>query len=199
MKTLHLVASPRKENSSSHGLCMDILDQLKKKNPDMMLDTMHLFDLDLPNVDQYTAEAKYETMSGSTPTSPDWEKVVKMSKDFASYDCYVIGTPMWNFTIPYKLKQYIDLVVQPGISFHYTQTGPEGLLSGKKMYIATTHGGDYGQEPMKQFNFLEPYLRSIFGFIGITDIQVVTAQPLDISAEISLGAINDAKEVISDF
>lgn len=199
MKTLLLIASPRKENSRSQVLCYDIIEQLKKKNSDMMIDTFHLFEEDLPEVNQYTAEAKYVTMMGGTPTDTDWERVAKMSKNFASYDCYVIGTPMWNFTIPYKLKHYIDIVVQPGISFHYTEKGPEGLLSGKKMYIATTHGGDYSQEPMKGFNFLEAYLRSIFGFIGIKDIQVISAQPLDISAEISVAAISGARLLLVDF
>ena len=172
MKTLFLSASPRKENSRSRLLSNVLLEKLKSKNPDMSVDSMDLFEVDLPDILQYTADAKYETMMGGSPADSNWEKVLEMSRDFASYDCYVLGVPMWNFTIPYKLKHYIDVVVQPGVCFHYTQNGPEGMLSGKKMYIVATHGGDYSQAPFNQFNFLEPYLRSIFGFIGITDIEV---------------------------
>ena len=198
MKTLHLNASPRKENSRSLSLCTHLLEQLKNANPDMVVDSLNLFEEDLPEIEKITTEAKFETIMGGSPTNDSWDKVIKMSKDFASYDCYIIGAPMWNFSAPYKLKHYIDIVVQPGICFHYTEAGPQGLLSGKKMYIVTTHGGDYSQPPVSQMNFLEPYLRGIFGFIGISDIQVVSAQPLDVSAELTTTAMANAKAAINN-
>ena len=134
---------------------------------------------------------------GGKPSHQGWTTTMSLSQQFSEYDCYVIATPMWNFTIPYKLKQYIDNVIQPGICFQYTQTGVEGLLTNKKMYIVSAHGSYYSQEPMNQFNFLEPYLRSIFGFTGITDIHSVTAQPVDISPELSVAAIESAKSQIN--
>ena len=100
-------------------------------------------------------------------------------KRFLSADAYLISSPMWNFSIPYPLKHYIDIIMQPKYLFRYTEKGPEGLLKNKKMVIITSHGGDYSSEPASKFDLQKPYLRTVFGFAGITDITFVNAQPMD--------------------
>jgi FMN-dependent NADH-azoreductase len=77
------------------------------------------------------------------------------------------------------LKQYLDIIVQPKYLFRYTETGPEGLVKGKKMVVITSRGGDYGAEPGKAFDQQEPYLRTVLGFVGLTDPIFIHAQPMD--------------------
>jgi FMN-dependent NADH-azoreductase len=91
---------------------------------------------------------------------------------------------MWNFSIPYVLKNYIDIIVQPKFLFQYTDKGPEGLAKNKKMVICTSRGGDYSPEsPFHPYDFQEPYLRAIFGFVGISEIKFINAQPMDAGGE----------------
>jgi FMN-dependent NADH-azoreductase len=86
---------------------------------------------------------------------------------------------MWNFSISYVLKHYLDVIVQPKYLFRYTATGVEGLVKNKKMVIVTSRGGDYSTSPVKAMDCQEPYLKTIFNFVGITDILFVNSQPMD--------------------
>lgn len=90
-------------------------------------------------------------------------------------DTFVMGIPMYNFSIPAVLKAYIDLVVRGGKTFSYEGGSPRGLLTGKKLFVITASGGDYSQYPAKNMDFVEPYVRSIMNFIGITDITFIKA------------------------
>ncbi|HLD82724.1 MAG TPA: NAD(P)H-dependent oxidoreductase, partial [Candidatus Omnitrophota bacterium] len=112
-----------------------------------------------------------------------------------SADTYLITTPMWNFSTPYPLKQYIDLIVQPKYLFRYTDKGVEGLAKNKRMVVISSRGGDYSpQSPFHTYDFQEPYLRAIFGFVGITDIAFINAQPMDASGqEVQNKKIEEAK------
>ena len=109
-----------------------------------------------------------------------WKDVVRNIERFLAADHYLISTPMWNFGIPYFLKQYIDVILQPNYLFRYTQNGPEGLVKNRKMTIITSRGGDYGPgSPFHAYDLQEPYLRAAFGFAGLTDIAFINAQPMD--------------------
>ena len=89
-------------------------------------------------------------------------------------------TRMGNLSIPYKLKHYIDIIIQPKYLFKYTPSGVEGLAKNKKMAVITSRGGDYSKgTPSQNYDLQEPYIRAIFGFVGITDITFVNAQPMD--------------------
>ncbi len=123
-----------------------------------------------------------------------WEEVLQHIQRFLSANVYLITTPMWNFSIPYMLKHYIDVIVQPKYLFQYTDHGVEGLAKNKKMVVISTHGGNYSTEEMQDMNFLEPYLKAVFGFVGITDIQFITAEPTNKGKELCEEKINEAKE-----
>jgi FMN-dependent NADH-azoreductase len=112
-----------------------------------------------------------------------WDAIDATCKRFLEADVYVITTPMWNLSVPYALKYYIDAIVQPGYLFRYNESGvAEGLLNGKKMVVVTSRGGDYAPgSPLQGFDFLEPYLRAIFGFVGITDVHFINAHGMDLS------------------
>ena len=143
-------------------------------------------------------DAKYAMMGGAglnDKTKKSWEQISAYSADFLSYDAYLISCPMWNFTIPYKLKHYIDVIMQAGILFSFTENGVEGLAKNKKMFCITSRGNDYGSgSQMHKFDFQEPYLRSIFGLAGIYDISFVNAQPMDFAPGITESNLNKALE-----
>ncbi|MDD5422569.1 MAG: NAD(P)H-dependent oxidoreductase, partial [Candidatus Omnitrophica bacterium] len=123
-----------------------------------------------------------------------WKNIERYINDFLSADDYLVSTPMWNFGIPYPLKQYIDIILQPRYLFRYTDKGVEGLAKDKKMVVVTSRGGDYSQaSPMKGYDLQEPYLRTAFGFIGITDITFVNAQPMDMGVDLQKKAIQEAQ------
>lgn len=108
---------------------------------------------------------------------------------------------MWNFSIPYVLKYYIDCIVQPGFLFKYSETGTIiPLVLGRKMICVTSRGSNYSADPMKSFDFQEPYLRAIFGFIGVSDIDFVNAEPMDMSPvwrESAVSAATDRAQALA--
>ncbi len=105
----------------------------------------------------------------------------------------VIGVPMYNFGIPSALKAWIDHVVRAGRTFQYTAEGPKGLATGKKAVLFLASGGFYSDGPFKPYDFQETYLRTILGFIGITDVTVIRAQNLARGEEARTKSITDAR------
>jgi FMN-dependent NADH-azoreductase len=114
-------------------------------------------------------------------------------------DIIVIGAPMYNFAVPTQLKAWIDRSSVAGRTFHYTPTGPEGLLpKGKKVVVVSSRGGFYGAEsPMAPFDHQETYLKQALGFIGLTDVAIVRAEGLAVSPESKEAAIASARQSIS--
>ncbi len=198
MKLLHIIASPRGESSRTIGISREFLSNLKKNNSDLVVDDLNLFEIELPEVLTDVASAKYALMQGSSvpeESKKTWAVVAKYSQEFLSYDAYLITSPMWNFTVPYKLKHYIDVIMQAGILFKFSENGVEGLAKNKKMFCVTSRGNDYSPGSyMHQFDFQEPYLRSIFGLAGIQDVSFINAQPLDIAPGLTIASIEKAKE-----
>jgi FMN-dependent NADH-azoreductase len=117
-------------------------------------------------------------------------------EEFLAADVVVIGAPMYNFSIPSTLKAWIDRVVVAGKSFRYGANGPEGLAGGKRVIIVSTRGGSYSEGAASAMDFQEDYLRKVFGFIGITDIEVVRAEGMGVSAENKARAIGAALQAI---
>lgn len=206
MKLLHIIASPRGENSRTLKVSREFLSSLKEKNPNLIIKDFDVFKENLPEVTGSAIDAKYALMQGGSlneQTKKSWEEISKLSMDFLSYDYYLITSPMWNFSIPYKLKHYIDVIMQAGILFGYTEKGVEGLAKNKKMYCISSSGSDYNEgNPMHRFDFLEPYLRSIFGLIGIYDVTFIKAQPMDYDPAITQTkfdmAVDEAKVMAMD-
>lgn len=185
MRVLHIVATPRADASNTMLVADAFFRELMEAAPGCSIETLDLFADDLPKVAGANIEAKYTLMTG-TPLNPvlaqSWAQIEALIQRFLSADVHVMSVPMWNFSIPYTLKYFIDAVVQPGYLFRYNESGvPEGLVHGKKMVVITSRGADYSAESAYHaFDFMEPYLRAIFGFVGIYDIDFVYAQPTDI-------------------
>jgi len=116
--------------------------------------------------------------------------------EFLAADVVVIGAPMYNFSIPSTLKAWIDRVMVAGKTFRYGANGPEGLAGGKRVVIVSSRGGIYSEGPMQALDFQENYLRKVFGFIGVTDVEIVRAEGVNLSPENKVRAVDGALEAI---
>ena len=181
-KLLHIIATPRDEESRTLQVSRAFLECFEDKHSDWEVETLNLFNEKLPELTVKRLDGKYHLLEGKDLTDElkeAWSELVSYIEQFLSADGYLISCPMWNFGIPYILKQYIDIIVQPKYLFRYTQNGPEGLIKNKKMLIITSRGGDYSSEQTKPYDLQEPYLRTVFNFVGITEIQFINTQPMD--------------------
>ena len=109
-------------------------------------------------------------------------------------DVIVMAAPMYNFNIPTQLKNYFDLIARAGVTFRYTEKGPEGLVTGKRAIILTSRGGIHKDTPT---DLVVPYLRLFLGFIGITDVEFVFAEGIAYGPEVATKAQADAKELLA--
>lgn len=129
--------------------------------------------------------------------------ILKYAYQFAEADKYLIAEPMWNLGIPAILKAYIDYVCVTGITFKYTENGPVGLLVGKKAVNIVSRGGGYGSEPSSNYEMGDRYMKTIFGFFGITDFTTIPIENLDVVGQdveaIVKNAIKDAQNVAKNF
>ena len=114
----------------------------------------------------------------------------KLIQELKDNDTIVIGAPMYNFTIPVQLKTWVDLVARAGVTFRYTAAGAEGLITGKKAVIVASFGGLHKETDE---DFVVPYLKRFLAFIGITEVEVVYAEGLNVSPELKEKGIADAK------
>jgi FMN-dependent NADH-azoreductase len=197
MKLLHVVASPRASRSRTLAISNAFLRQLQSKRPETQVQTRDLFAADLPPVDGQNMDSKYRLMVGRLidPDHADsWAHIEALITEFLAADVYLITAPMWNFSIPYVLKYYIDAIVQPRYLFAYNEQGvPVGLVHDKKMVCITTRGGDYSPGAfMNAYDAQESCLRQIFGFVGITDLRCIHAQPMDLGPATSAASLDAA-------
>ena len=162
-----------------------------------MIDELNLAQEKIPDLSMKRVDGKYVLLQGKDlfgGLRESWEEILQHIERFLAADLYVISTPMWNFHIPYMLKHYIDLIVQPKYLFRYTENGStEGLAKNKKMVVICSRGGHYSSPETQHYDFQEPYLRTIFGFVGITDITFIKAEPMDMGEEIQKRKIKEAQ------
>jgi FMN-dependent NADH-azoreductase len=172
-EVLYINGSPRMERSFSVALAQAFLDAYRKKNPADEIKTVDVFKTRIPVFDGATLEAKYAILHGQNPTAEQrtaWKPVEDLIAEFKSADKYVLAVPMWNFGIPYRLKQYIDNLIQPGYTFSFSPAeGYKGLVTGKPVFIAYARGGIYGEDV--SFDFQKRYMELNLNFIGFTDIR----------------------------
>ncbi len=179
---LYLQASPRRERSFSIAAANAFIDAYQKLHPNDKIITINLFHKDLPPFDGLVLQAKYAIMHGLPHTAEErtaWHAVELLIEEFKSADKYVIATPMWNFSIPYRLKHYIDILVQPTCTFTVTDDGGyAGLVGDKPLLLVCARGGEYPVgTPAETLDLQVKYLKLIFGFIGLTDVRLLTIEP----------------------
>ncbi len=195
-KLLHINASPREDASNTLKISKVFLQAFKERHPDWEMEELNLTKEEMPSLTVKRLDGKYTLMQGkelSGEVKEAWDAIVRQINRFLAADIYVISSPMWNFSIPYMLKHYIDVIVQPRHLFQYTPHGVEGFAKNKKMVVITSRGGDYSSEKTRSQDFQEPYLRTIFGFVGITDITFINAEPMGQGLELQQQKLNSAK------
>jgi FMN-dependent NADH-azoreductase len=181
-KLLYIEASPRKSRSKCIEVAQFFLSKLQNAQPSIEIDKLDLWTEELPDFDGETVEAKYAILHGQ-PHTPEqtkaWDRVVSVIERFKSADSYVFSLPMWNFGVPYVLKHWIDVIVQPGLTFSYSpDEGYKGLVTNKKAVLVYARGGNYSPgSGMEGYDLQSKTLGGVLGFIGITDVVNIFVEP----------------------
>lgn len=196
MNILQLNTSVRSAASNSTRVANAITARLQAKNPAAVVTVRDLASNPAPLLDDAAVGAIFTPAADRTP-----EQAARIALDEAliaqlqATDVIVIGVPMYNFGIPAQLKSWIDSVARAGVTFRYTENGPEGLVKGKKVYVALARGGLYRDTPA---DTQVPYLKTVLGFLGMTDVEFIYAEGLAMGAEAAEKAFADADARIAE-
>jgi FMN-dependent NADH-azoreductase len=199
MNVLHIDSGILGDHSVSRRLTAAVAAQIKAEQPGAAVTYRDLVANPLPHLSGahlMAANAKPEDVDAQV--AAEVEESTAVLEEFLAADTVVLGVPMYNFSLPSQLKAWIDRVAVAGKTFRYTAEGPEGLAKGKKVIIVSTRGGHYSAGPAAVMDHQESYLRSVLGFLGITDIEIVRAEGLNLSDDSKVEAISEAERVISD-
>lgn len=198
MNLLHIDSSVLGPHSVSRQVSAAITDRLAKAQPglavsyrDLTADPLsHLSGSHLAAAQGAAPEASLQADLAAGQAALD---------EFLAADIVVIGAPMYNFTIPTQLKAWIDRVLVAGKTFKYGANGAEGLAGGKRIIIAISRGGFYGAEtPYAAGEHLETYLRWVFGFMGVTNVEFIAADGIAVGPEMREKAVNGALQAATD-
>ncbi len=202
-RVLHIEASPRKARSHSSFAAQSFIEAFRQHHSALFVDHLDLWAKPLAEFDQAALDAKYAVMSGANLSAPQktaWADIEKMVDRIKAADVLLISTPMWNFSIPYKLKHYLDLIMQPGLSFGFEASrGYYGLLKDKVAVLALASMGDYAVgTPSEAVDFQSKYLHFALNFIGVTErFELRVAPSGQDHAEASRTAASDAAKQLA--
>ncbi len=209
-KVLYITANP-KQNSQSYSLKAGerFLELYKQNNPHDEIVELDLYNLDIPFIDEevFSGWGKLgEGMSFDELTEAEQSKVGMINtytEQFIDADKYIFVTPMWNLSLPPKVKLYIDTLMIAGKTFHYTENGPEGLLKDKKAIHIHASGGVYSNPAIAHMEFGDSYLKTVLGFMGVSDYERVliegTAMAQDGGKEIINSSRAEAELKVLEF
>jgi FMN-dependent NADH-azoreductase len=190
MNILQINSSARREASHSTRLAHRIVERLRDTDPDANLTVRDLNRHPHSVLDEAAVGALFTPAEKRTP-----EQAARVAMDDAliaeikAADAIVLGVPMYNFGVPSQLKNWIDAISRAGVTFRYSANGPEGLLKGKTVYVALARGGRYRNTPA---DTMVPYLKTVLGFLGMTDVRFVYAEGLALGAAAEESAIASA-------
>ncbi|MHC4985859.1 MAG: FMN-dependent NADH-azoreductase [Planctomycetota bacterium] len=205
---LYIQASPRGKRSKSSTVADAFVAAYQAAHLDNTVEMLNVFDAELPAFDGPALNAKYAILHGESPNDSDreaWRAVEAIIEPFVTADKLVLATPMWNFSIPYRLKHYLDLLVQPTYTFAFDpDTGYEGLVKGKPAMVIYARGGAYGTPETSGFDLQTHYVETIRGFMGFEDIRSVIVEPTlmggpDVAKEAVENAIAQAEKMAARF
>jgi FMN-dependent NADH-azoreductase len=176
MKLLHIDSSILGAASVSREISAAIVETLKRDNPGLTIVTHDLAADPIPHLSGAYLAGQSADVKHDQALQEDLALGGKALAEFLEADIVVVGVPMYNFAVPSQLKSWIDRIVVAGKTFHYTAAGAEGLVHGKRLILAVSRGGMYEGLPAKAVEHQESWLRSIFGFIGVKNIDVIRAE-----------------------
>ncbi|MBD9438957.1 FMN-dependent NADH-azoreductase [Pseudomonas sp. PDM04] len=189
-RVLIIESSARQQDSVSRQLTQTFISQWKAAHPqdpitvrDLAVNPVPHLDINLLGGWMKSAELRSEIEQASL------ERSNQLTDEVLAADVLVLAAPMYNFAIPSTLKAWLDHVLRAGVTFKYTDTGPQGLLSGKRAYVLTARGGIYAGGPA---DHQEPYLRQVMGFIGIHDVTFIHAEGMNLGGDFQEKGLNQA-------
>ena len=182
-RLLYIEASPRKDRSASISVAKTFIEEYRKNHDGDTIETLDLWQVSLPEFDGDVINSKYAILHGLDHTAAQkqaWGAVEQVIAQFTGSDKYLFSLPMWNFGIPYKLKHYIDVIVQPGYTFSFSpEDGYQGMVTGKPVAAIYARGGAYGPASgMESYDLQKSYLELALGFIGFGEIQSVVVEEM---------------------
>ncbi|GAB3853011.1 FMN-dependent NADH-azoreductase [Hymenobacter terrigena] len=181
MQILQIISSAQGAQSYSTRLSQGIIDKLLAAQPGSTVEVRDVATHPFPHLEEAHLQAFFTPVEGR---SAEQQEAVRHSDEAIAQvmaaDALVIGVPFYNFSITSSLKAWLDHLTRANITFRYTATGPEGLIKGKKVYLAVASGGVYSEGPMQAADFATPYLRFMLGFLGMTDVTVARAEGIKI-------------------
>lgn len=182
-KILHVISSPRGSESNSIKLGNAIVEKLREQHPSATIVVKDLTTHPFPHLEEAHLNAFFTPVEKHTAENREAIKASDQAiGEILQSDIIVIGAPMYNFSISSTLKAWIDHIARAGVTFKYTDHGPEGLISGKKVYLAVASGGVYSSGIYQPYDFAVPYLKHLLGFLGITDVTVIRAEGFSVEA-----------------
>jgi FMN-dependent NADH-azoreductase len=191
VKLLHVVGSPMEERSYSRRVAEAFLAAWSATHPEGEVETLDLWRADLPVFDKLGSAGKFKTSRGLPHTEAEaaaWTGIEAVARHFAGFDRWVVSCGMWNFGMPYRLKHYVDLVVQPRVSFD--PGAGKGMLGGRPMQLVLASGGRY--EDGSPADFLLPHLRAIYGSVGTPAVRVLRVMGTGSAPEKAEAALTEA-------
>ncbi|KAA3512273.1 FMN-dependent NADH-azoreductase [Agrobacterium rosae] len=197
-KILLLTSSPRAEESLSNKFAGDLAAKLQAQT-NGTITHLDLGQNPIPHLDQVTTSAirkSADQRDAQEAAAADYSD--KRVAELLEADTIVIGTGMINFNIYSGLKSWIDNIARAGLTFKYTESGPVGLATGKKVYIVLSSAGVYSEGPAAAMDHAIPYLKTVLGFIGLTDIEVIRVEGLAFGPEAAEKAIASATAKVEE-
>jgi FMN-dependent NADH-azoreductase len=199
MNILQIHSSARADGSHSSRLAHTIVERIRAALPDDVDAAITLRDLGRtphPELNETALQALFTPAEQRTAEQADRVALDDaLIAELQAADVVVLGVPMYNFGVPAPLKNWIDAISRAGVTFRYTEQGPEGLLKGKKVYVALTRGGQYRNTPA---DTQVPYLKTVLSFLGMTDIQFVYAEGLAMGPDAEQQALASARSQIEE-
>jgi len=192
MKLLHVDASILGANSVSRQVSAAIVESLIKSGQPLTVSYRDLAADPLPHLTPATLPGSHPLAALSPEANAERTVSEAVLDEFLAADIVVVGVPMYNFAVPSQLKAWIDRLLVPGKTFTYGEKGPVGLAGGKRVILAISRGGNYGEgSPAAGFDHAEAWLRTTFGFIGVTP-EVVIAEGINRGPEVRAAAVEGA-------
>jgi len=191
---LVITSSALGEASVSSQLVAETVARLRSHDPGLRVITRDLGRDPIPhlNVDSATALRGAEPENGAQAAARSLSDA--LIAELKAADTLIIGAPMYNFGMPSTLKAWFDHVLRAGVTFRYSESGPEGLISGKRALVIVSRGGLYSEGPARAMDSQEPHLRNLLGFMGITDVTFLRAEKLAFGPEAREQAIDTVRQ-----
>ncbi len=188
---LCLTSSPRRDTSYSNLVAMRVLKELREVYPDATVTIRDLARGPLAHIDEDFAIATRSIAGArSVRQREQLAQSDALIDELVAADAIIIASAMINFGVPSTLKAWIDNIVRPGRTFRYTKEGSQGLLRGRRAILVLARGGVYSVDPMRALAHDETYLRTVLGFIGITDVQSIVVEGVALGPEIAERAVD---------